>query len=161
MKSIVIWTENRMSPIDSEEFIKIRRVFYQNFVEKDGFSLLCNILENLDVQYALKDVVWISIFLMLVDFLRSMLEDEDFINTIKEMGKEYVINNSTIKVLKVCTNILMVVSKDVKLDRDLRKCLLSPDELEYLPTQKVDNITEQYRLHEIHFFRYLIGCLKN
>lgn len=150
-----------MGKVDNEEFVKLKRSFYINFVEKDGFSLLCSTLETLEVQYLLKDVVWLSIFQLLVDILQSMLEDKHFYNTIRKTGKEHAFNNSTEKLLKVCTNILLVSSTDVKLDRDLRKCLLSREDLENLSMEKIDNITQKYEELETHFFMYLFVCLKN
>ena len=142
-------------------FIQSKKAFYVNFVENDGFSFLCSTLENLEVYLFLKDVVWLSIFQLLVDIFKTMLEDKNFINAIKIASREVSFKNSTEKLLKVWTNILLVTSTDVKLDRDLVKWLLPPEDLENLPMDKINNITNQYEQPEVHFFRYLFVCLKN
>ena len=90
-----------MGKLDTEEFYKSKRMFYVNFVENDGFSLLCSTLESLEVHLLLKDVVWLSIFQLLVDILQTMLEDKNFINAIKKASKEVSFKISTEKLLKV------------------------------------------------------------
>lgn len=161
MKSIIVPSEETMGKVEMDDFIKSKKRFYVNFLENDGFGLLCSTLESLDVTLLLKDVVWLSIFQLLVDILQSMLEDKHFINAVKNTDKEIHVKSSTEKLLTVCTNILLVATTDVKLDRDLKKCLFSPKELENLSTDKIDNITYEYEQLETNFFNYLFICLKN
>lgn len=108
----------------------------------------------------LKDVVWMSIFQLIVDILQTMLEDNYFISIVNK----YKTGTSTIatdKLVTVCANILFVASTNVKLDRDLKKCLLSTKDLDYLSIDKIDNITNEYEKLETNFFYYLLVCLKN
>ena len=126
--------------------------------------MLFRILESLEMKYLFKDVVWLSILQLLIDILQSMVGDQDFINKINETNKvidKGFLNDSIEKILKVCTNILLVVSKDVKLDRDLKKCLLSPEDFESLSKNKTENIIQQYEKLETNLFRSLFICLKN
>jgi len=152
MKSIISPIENRLNKIDMEEFKAQRLTFYKRFNESDGFSLLCSTLETLDVNLLLKDVVWLSIFQIIVDIMQLMLEDNSFISTVNKTKKDTNVKSSTDKLVSLCTNILFVASSNVKLDRDLRKCLFDRSELENLSQKKIENITSHYERLETDFY---------
>lgn len=109
----------------------------------------------------LKDVVWLSIFQLLVDILQLMLEDPYFIGVVNKSKKDVQVKASTAKLVTLCSNILLVASSNVKLDRDLKKCLMSKKDLDSLSVEKIENIAKEYEGLETDFFYYLFVCLKN
>jgi hypothetical protein len=161
MKSIIEQPELKMNKIESEEFKNNKIKFYKRFTENDGFGLLCSTLETFEVDSLLKDVVWLSIYQMMIDILQIMLEDKLFISIVSKNKKDENVRRSTTILVSVCSNILLVASSNVKMDRDLKKCLLSTEDLDSLPISKIESITKEYEKLEISFYYSTFILLKN
>lgn len=72
MRSILMPTESGMTRKELEEFVANKQTFYKKFNENDGFTLLFQTLNALDVKLALQDVVWLSIYQMIASILQIM-----------------------------------------------------------------------------------------
>ena len=160
MKSIMVATDRKMSKKDYEAFFENKRSFFKKFNECDGFPLLCQTLKALKVETILKDVVWLSVFQMLVHILELMLEDKDFTSSIPK-SKQEAFFSSTSQLVKQITEILSTVSKNVSLKRDLRDHLFSDEEVKTISEEKINNIVEEYEILETDFYSYLIRVLKS
>ena len=159
MRSILMPTENGMNRKELDEFFANKQTFFKKFNENDGFTLLFQTLNALDVKLALQDVVWLSIYQMIASILQLMLRDDTFLSSLPPAKQEGFVK-STSQLVTLCTEVLTTTSEHITLDRDLNKQLFSDEEVKILSEEKVNNIKDEYEILETGFFSNFIGLLE-
>ena len=160
MKSILVPTEIGRSKSDIADFTANKSKFYKRFNENDGFTLLCNTLAGLNTSLILKDVVYLSIYQMMLNILQIMLEDSYFREAVVVTKKGDSVKESTSKLIAQCNDILFIATENITLDRNLNEYLLTPEETKNTTEEKVNNIKQTYEMLETDFFYYLIVLIK-
>jgi len=158
MKSILTPFEPMYSKADRTKFSQEISFFQAKFLEYDGFPLLCETLKELNVESALKDVVWLSIFQMITEILMKLLDDIDFVNASLK-NKKSKFPKAITKLILSMTQILSTVSESISLSRDLRENLLTPEEVKTMSEEKIKNTIEEYELFENNFCSNCIDLL--
>lgn len=159
MKSIIIPFELFTTKKSNTKFIQDLNLFKVKFLESNGFSLLCETLNNLEVKSILKDVVWLSIFQILIQILIEFLQDYDFVAVLSKNKK--IFHKLMSKLISTITQVLSTVSHNSTYKRDLRDTLFKVEEVKTTPEDKIKNIIYEYQLFETNFSAQCIQLLSS
>jgi hypothetical protein len=172
MHSILESPDKYMTKKETEVFIETKRAFIKKFNELEGFPLLVETLNSLNLENMMKDVVWMSIFQILIRILELLIQENDsskdgklqYINSVGSPGQKSRREGflaATSKLVMRVTEVLYTLSKNVTLNRDLSLYLFTPEEVKTVSEDKMKNIKEEYEILETDFYSYLIKLLKD
>lgn len=172
MHSILESSEKYMTKKETEDFIETKRSFIKKFNELEGFPLLVETLNSLNLENLMKDVVWVSIFQILVRILELLIQENDsskngkidnlnVIGGVNQKSKKDEFLKATSKLVLRLTEVLSTIAKNVTLERDLSLYLFTPEEVKTVSEDKIKNIKDEYEILETDFYTYIVKLLKD
>lgn len=160
MKSILISFEPFNTKSSNAKFHQELNIFQKKFLECEGFAFLCDTLNELKIKSILKDVVWLSIFQILIQILTKFLQNEEFVEALIKSNK-IVFFKSMTKLISTITQVLYVVSQNTTGKRDLRDALFTAEEIKTTSEDKIIHIIDKYEFLETNFSSQCIQLLSS